>query len=279
MKTHWLMIALMSTGLAVAQEPSNPPPPKDQPRREEPPPPRPEGDRPEARRPLPPREREGERVEGRRPLPPPEGERAEGRRPLPAREGERAEGRRPLLPREGERVRPPLGQEAAQDFQGAVRRELGPLAESGRDIGGPLLKERMEQARQLFENRRFEEGREVLRTTARQLREMKDLKERDPERFKLQMRIAELDRHSNELGQKVRNTREEEAKKQAATELKEVLNKLFDLRQEEREKNVQQIERDLKELRESLEQRKAKRDEIIQHRFDQLTGKAAIMEW
>ncbi len=240
MKTHWLMIALMSTGLAVAQEPSNPSEAKDKPRREEPPPPRSEGDRPEGRRPLPPRERDWDRVEGRRPLPP---------------------------------------LEAVQDFDGAVRRELGPLAEAGKDIGGPLLKERMEMARRLFQDRRFEEGREVLRATGRQLREMKELKERDPERFKLQMRIAEMDRHAAELGQKVRRATEEDAKKLAATELKEVLNKLFDLRQEEREKNVQQIERDLKELRESLEQRKARRDEIIQHRFDQLTGKAAMMEW
>ena len=258
MKTHWLMIAVTSAGLALAQEPADPPPAAEPPRREEPPPTPPRADRPE----------------GRRPLPPPEGERPRAddrvvrRQPQPPRPGERLEGRRPL---------PPL--EAAQDFEAAVRRELGPLMESARDVGGPLLRERMEQARQLFENRRFEEGREVLRATARQLREMKELKERDPERFKLQMRIAELDRQSNELGQKVRLTPEGDAKKQAATELREVLNRLFDLRQEEREKNVQQIERDLKELREALEQRKAKREEIIQHRFDQLTGKAALLEW
>jgi hypothetical protein len=265
MKTHWLMIALMSTGLAVGQEPANPPLAKDEARREgpPPPPPPPAGEGVEGRRPpaLP---------EGRRqPLPPREGPRAEGRRqPLPPREGERVEGRRPL---------PPF--EAVQDFESAVRRELGPLMETARDVGGPLLRERVEQARQLFESRRFEEGREVLRTTARQLREMKELKERDPERFKLQMRIAELDRQSNELGQKVRRAPDGDEKKQAATELREVLNRLFDLRQEEREKNVQQIERDLKELREALEQRKAKREEIIQQRFDQLTGKAALLEW
>jgi uncharacterized protein YicC (UPF0701 family) len=81
------------------------------------------------------------------------------------------------------------------------------------------------------------------------------------------------------LGQKVRRAPDEEAKKQAASELKEVLNKLFDLRQEEREKNVQQIERDLRELRESLEKRKAKRDDIIKRRFDELTGKAQMLDW
>jgi len=160
-----------------------------------------------------------------------------------------------------------------------MRRELGPMMEAAKDLGGPLLKERMEQARRLFQDRRFEESREVLRATGRQLREMKDLRERDPERFKLQMQIAELDRHSVELGQKVRRAPDGDAKKQAATELREVLNKLFELRQEERERTVQQIDRDLKELRESLEKRKARREEIIQHRFDQLTGKAEMLDW
>jgi hypothetical protein len=262
MKSAWIVAVVLTVNLALAQEtPPAPPPPKDEPRREQPPPP--EGDRPEGKRPPPP---DVDRPEGRRPPPP------EGGRP---RAEDRVVRRHP--PAAAPRALPPF--EPVQDFESAVRRELGPLMETARDVGGPLLSERMEQARQLFESRRFEEGREALRATARQLREMKELKERDPERFKLQMRIAEMDRHSAELGQKFRRATEEDAKKQAATELKEVLNKLFDLRQEEREKNVQQIERDLKELRESLEQRKAKRDEIIQHRFDQLTGKAALLEW
>ena len=271
MKSAWIVAVVLTANLALAQE-TPPKPPKDEPRREQPPPP--EGDRPEAKRPLPPG--------GERPLPPRELERdrAEGRRPLPPLpEGERGGARRPLSPREGERMRPMPPTEPVQDFEAAMHRELGPMMEAAKDFGGPLLKERMEQARRLFQDRRFEEGREVLRATGRQLREMKDLKERDPERFKLTMRIVELDRHSAELGQKVRRAPDEDAKKQAATELKEVLNKLFDLRQEEREKNVQQLDRDLKELRESLEKRKTKRDEIIQHRFDQLTGKAEMLDW
>jgi hypothetical protein len=273
MKCAWIAAVVLTVNLTLAQEqPPSPPPPKDEPRREQPPPP--EGDRPEAKRPPPPG--------GERPLPPREfaGERAEGRRPMPPLpEGERGGPRPPLPPREGERMRPMPPPDQIQNFEATMHRELGPMMEMAKDFAGPLLKERMEQARRLFQERRFEEGREVLRTTARQLRDMKDLRERDPERFKLQMQIAELDRHSAELGQKVRRAPNEDAKKQAAAELKEVLNKLFDLRQEEREKNVQQIERDLKELRGSLEKRKAKRDEIIKHRFDQLTGKAEMLDW
>jgi uncharacterized protein YicC (UPF0701 family) len=172
---------------------------------------------------------------------------------------------------------PPL--DPIQDFEASVRRELGPMMEAAKDLGGPPIQERLEQARRAFQERRFEEGRDMLRMLGRQLRDMRELRERDPDRFRLQREITELDHRSVMLGQKVRRAPDEEAKKQAASELKEVLNKLFDLRQEEREKNVQQIERDLRELRESLEKRKAKRDDIIKRRFDELTGKAQMLDW
>ncbi|MCX7825404.1 MAG: hypothetical protein N2689_07585, partial [Verrucomicrobiae bacterium] len=173
--------------------------------------------------------------------------------------------------------RPPL--DPIQDFEVSVRRELGPMMEMVKDLGGPPIQERLQQARRAFEERRFEEGRDMLRMVGRQLRELHELRERDPKRFKLQREIAELDHYSALLGQKVRRAPNEEAGKQAAAELREVLNKLFDLRQEEREMNVRQIEGELKQLRESLEQRKARRDEIIKHRFDQLTGKAQMLDW
>ena len=270
MKAQWILIALMSTGLALAQEPPNPPPSKpDETRRE----------------PLPPRE--GDRGDVRPPLPPREGERGHVRPPLPPREGERGDVRRPLPPREGERVGPegrnverrlPMANNAPMDFEAALRREIGPHAEAFKEFAEPL-KERIEQARRLFQERRFEEGRDMLRGIAAQAREMRELKQRDPERFKQQQQIAEMERRSMELGQRIRRATDEEAKKSATTELKEILSKLFDLRQQEREKSLQQLDREMKELREALEKRKAKRDEMIQRRFDQLTGRAEMLEW
>ena len=253
MKTQWILIALMSAGLAVAQEQPNPPPQKDEARREPP--------------------REGQRGDVRPPLPPREGERGDVRRPLPPREGERGgpEARNP------ER-RLPMANNPPMDFEASLRREIGPHMEAFKEFGEPL-KERIEQARRLFQERRFEEGRDMLRGIAAQAREMRELKQRDPERFKQQQQIAEMERRSVELGQKIRRATEDEAKKQAATELKEILSKLFDLRQQEREKSLQQLEREVKEVREALEKRKAKRDEMIQRRFDQLTGRAEMLEW
>ncbi|MFA6562068.1 MAG: hypothetical protein WCV00_09210 [Verrucomicrobiia bacterium] len=267
MKAHWILIALMSAGLALAQEPPTPPPQKDEARREPP--------------------REGDRGDVRPPLPPREGERGNVRPPLPPREGERGDVRRPLPPREGERVGPegrnvdrrlPMANNAPMDFEAALRREVGPHAEAFKEFAEPL-KERIEQARRLFQARRFEEGRDMMRGIAAQAREMRELKQRDPERFKQQQQMAEMERRSVELGQKIRRATDEDAKKSATTELKETLSKLFDLRQQEREKSLQQLEREVKELRESLEKRKAKRDEMIQRRFDQLTGRAEMLEW
>jgi hypothetical protein len=164
------------------------------------------------------------------------------------------------------------------DFDAALRREIGPHMDAFKEFGEPL-KERIEQARRLFQERRFEEGRDLLRGIAAQAREMRELKQRDPDRFRQQQQMAELERRSMEMGQKVRHATEEEAKKRATMELKEMLDKLFDLRQQEREKSLQQLEREVKDVREALEKRKAKRDEMIQRRFDQLTGKAELMEW
>lgn len=252
MKTQWMLIALMSAGLVLAQDPPNPPPPnRDEPRLE----------------PLP--LRDGERGEARRSQPPRDGERGEMRRPMPPmRDGERG----------GPERRGQLPGNPQMDFDSVLRREIGPHMEAFKEFGEPL-KDRIEQARRLFQERRFEEGRDMLRGIAAQAREMRELKQRDPERFRQQQQMAELERRSIELGQKIRHATEEEAKKQAATELKEMLNKLFDLRQQEREKSLQQLENEVKEVREALERRKAKRDEMIKHRFDQLTGRADVMEW
>lgn len=270
MKTEWILIALMSAGLALAQEQPNPPPqPRDEANRE----------------PLPPRE--GERGNVRRPQPPRDGERGDVRPPLPPRDGERGEIRRPMPPREGERGGPgtrnperrmQMPGDAPMDFEAALRREVGSNVEALKDFGD-ALKDRIQQAQRLFQERRFEEGRDMLRGIATQAREMRELKQRDPERFQMQHQMAELERRSVEMGQKVRRAPDEEAKKQATVELKEALAKLFDLRQQDREKSLQQLEREVKEVREALEKRKAKRDEMIQRRFDQLTGRAEVMEW
>ena len=167
---------------------------------------------------------------------------------------------------------------APQDFEGMLQRQLGPQLEQLKEFGS-VMKDRLEQARRLFESRQMDQSMMVLRQLGLELRELRDLKARDPERFKLQLRIGEMDRRSAELGQKIRREADEAARKTSTDELKTLLGELFDLRQQEREKNVQQLDRELKDLLKQLETRKARRDEIIQHRFNQLTGKAELMEW
>ena len=238
MKTEWILIALMSASLALAQDQPNPPPP--------PSPPRDEANR-----------------EPQPPPPPPGGERGEMRPPLPPREGF---------------MQPRSMMDAPQNFESALRREMGPNAEELKQLG-PMVQQQIEQAQRLFQERRFEEGRATLHAIAAQAREMRELRQRDPERFRQQQQMAEMERHSVELGQKIRRAADDETKKSATAELKELLSKLFDLRQDEREKSLQQLEREVKAVREALEKRKAKRDEMIQHRFDQLTGRAELMEW
>ena len=208
---------------------------------------------------------------------PPRDEANRGPQPPPPPGGERGEMRPPLPPREGF-MQPRSPMDSPQNFESALRRELGPRMEELNQLGS-IVQEQIGQARRLFQEQRFEEGRAMLHAISAQAREMRELKQRDPERFRQQQQMAEMERHSVELGQKIRRATDDETKKTAAAELKELLSKLFDLRQVEREKSLQQLEREVKEVREALEKRKAKRDEMIQHRFDQLTGRAELMEW
>lgn len=256
MKVQWIIIALMSAGLAIAQEPSTTPS-SQQPKNETPPQPPPDGVRGEMRPPLPP---PGDRGDMRPP-------------PPPLRDGE------PGGPDGRSTDRHMMMRGAApMDFDTALRREMGHHSEALKEFAEPL-KDRIEQARKLYQEKRFEEGRDMLRGIAMQAREMNELKRRDPERFRQQQQMAEMERQTVELGQKIRRATDEDIKKAAGTELKEVLTKLFDLRQQERERSLQQLEREVKEVRAALEKRKAKRDEMIQRRFDQLTGKTELMEW
>ncbi len=240
MKIKWMLVALMSASLVLAQDQPNPPTP-----------PAP---------PSPPNNNDGNRG----PQPPPPG-------------GEHNQMRPPLPPPDD--FKPGHGRgDMSQNFEGTLRREMGPQLEELKQLG-PMVQQQVEQAQRLFQERRFEEGRAVLRAVAAQARELRELKQRDPERFKQQQQMAEMERRSVDLGQKIRRATDEDVKKTATAELKELLNKLFDLRQQEREKVLQQLEREVKEVREALEKRKAKRDEMIQHRLDQLTGRAELMEW
>lgn len=62
-------------------------------------------------------------------------------------------------------------------------------------------------------------------------------------------------------------------------ELAEKLSELFDIKEAQKQKEVQRLEKRLQELKESLQVRKQKKDEIVQRRIQELLGDSKYLKW
>lgn len=68
-------------------------------------------------------------------------------------------------------------------------------------------------------------------------------------------------------------------KKSLKNELKKTLNKLFDIKEEERKHEVKELENELNELRKSLSIRMKNKNEIIKRRLQELLEEDDYLEW
>lgn len=248
-RLRWLCCAAVVTivGLAAlpvalaGEEERNPDRPKP-PRHEEAKPPAPplhEADRPA------PREREGRpAAEGRRPEGPPRD-----------REGRpRGEGRRPVEPpREGDDRRP----EHKPDMLGDPDRpgpHGPPMHPPHGPMGRPMMPGRMPGAMP---------GPEP---------DFEAMRNRDPEMFKLLQKDNELDRLTRELGMQFRQAPPEE-RERIEREIRELVTKQFEIRQERRMIELKRLEAEIQRLREATERRAKAREQIIQRRISELLGR------
>ena len=110
------------------------------------------------------------------------------------------------------------------------------------------------------------------------LQQMMELQKTNPEMFKLEKTIYQMESETEALGETIRNNADK-ADDKALESLKTKLGKLFDLREQRREMEAQQIEADLKHVRTLLKQRRENRDAIIDKRLKELTGANDATEW
>ena len=68
-------------------------------------------------------------------------------------------------------------------------------------------------------------------------------------------------------------------KQKIETELRAILDKLFDLKEEQRKDEIQRIEKELAKLKESIVVRQKNKKEIINERIRDLLGKGSYLNW
>jgi hypothetical protein len=93
----------------------------------------------------------------------------------------------------------------------------------------------------------------------------------DPEMRELVNRDADFEKQSFELAERIHRAPGEEREK-LKSQLGELVNKHFDVRQQRRELQLKRMEDELKRLREAIAKRNESRQSIVKNRIGELVG-------
>lgn len=101
---------------------------------------------------------------------------------------------------------------------------------------------------------------------------MQGLSERDRALYERLVREREMETEAFLLAQQIRQNPRDALYPALQNQLRDKLDAMFELKQENRREEIQQVEEVLQALRQRLQEREAMREAIIQHRMRELTG-------
>lgn len=106
-----------------------------------------------------------------------------------------------------------------------------------------------------------------------------DLKKQDPETFEKLTQEALLEKKSQEIAIAYNSTPDKQQKEVLETELREVLEELFELKIKNTEREILRLQGSVEELRKKLSERRKNKEAIIQKRIAILIHKETETEW
>lgn len=142
----------------------------------------------------------------------------------------------------------------------------------------PISPQKIKRLEQLKTNRpeRYEKTIFNLLKTKRKLDKLKTNKP-----LEYQERIDALKRDNNieELARQYRNSNDSKEQKSIKSQLQPLLEEQFETREKGRVLQIQQMEKNLQKLKQTLEMRKKNKDKIIKNYLDKITGESENLEW
>ncbi len=90
--------------------------------------------------------------------------------------------------------------------------------------------------------------------------------------------MSELELYTQILGAKIKHAGSKD-REAMSKQLRENLNRLFDLKQENRNKELGSLREKITELSKSIEKRQRNKNAIIQRRIEELTGESEYLKW
>ena len=119
----------------------------------------------------------------------------------------------------------------------------------------------------------------LLMRAYREMQYVDQLKERDPEQYEAMQEKEKLEVETKELVDQYKSTENESQKEELKSQITELLNKIFDIRQQNREKEIQRLEERLAEAKANNKKRLQNKEEIVAERLNELLGDEKWMQW
>ena len=94
--------------------------------------------------------------------------------------------------------------------------------------------------------------------------------EHAPEMARLHLEIQKLEAKSSELVEKIEAAKGASEKKTLTTELKKLLNQIFDLQLKDRELEIKELQKEIDEIKEMVEKRKKNKEKIVDRHMGEL---------
>jgi hypothetical protein len=119
----------------------------------------------------------------------------------------------------------------------------------------------------------------LFEETQRERMKLRELKEHDPQRYEQVIQERKMESEIEGLAMQCRKSQNNDEKEGLKKQIKSQLEKLFDLREAQRETEIKRLEEQLTKLKEKMKTRKANRDKIIERRQKELVGEDDDMGW
>jgi hypothetical protein len=120
---------------------------------------------------------------------------------------------------------------------------------------------------------------ERMQELYRNMHFLERLKKEDPDRYKQAVELRKLEAKSHQLARQYQESESENEKETIKKELRTVLDRLFDLKELEKEEEIKRIQNDLERLQKGVAERRANKQQIVKLHLEHLTGKAHLYKW
>ena len=118
----------------------------------------------------------------------------------------------------------------------------------------------------------------LRRTLMAQMR-LDDMAGRDSSLYRRHCEMFRLDARAENVAMQYREAQNDADRIRLRSELVDILERLFDLREEDKRYEIEQLEKRIERLRRIVDERTERKDEIVERRADELIGARDTIEW